>query len=104
MNNKFVIVDTSKIKTEVVKQLTESKENFTKANYYISKIYELKCPEFTSILDFVKKDITENNKLCDDYISKMNKVIKSFNNLSTEIIKKSSTIEKINASSLMSRK
>lgn len=104
MNNKVIVVDTSKIKTDVVKQLTDIKTNFTKANYYISKINELKCPEFTSILDLVKKDISENNKLCDDYISKMNKVSKSFNNLSTDIIKKSSSIEKINASNLMSKK
>ena len=104
MNNKIVIVDTSKIRTDVVKQLFEIKENFTKINYYMSKIYELRCPEFTGILDFVKKDIDSNIELCDDYIIKMNNILKVFNNLSTEIIKKSSLIEKINASSLMSRK
>lgn len=104
MNNKNIVVDTAKIKTDILKEAILIKENFNKASYYINKIYELKCPEFTSILDFIKRDISENNKICDEYISKMNKVTRSFNNLSTDIIKKSSTIEKINVSNLMVKK
>ena len=104
MNNKVILVDTSKIKTDIVKEITLIKENLNKANYYINKIQELNCPEFTSILEFVKKDVTENGKICDEYITRMNRITKSFNNLSTDIIKKSSSIEKINASNLMVKK
>ena len=101
MNNKNIIIDTSKINTDIIKEITLIKGNFNKANSYINKIYELKCPEYTSMLEYIKKDIFENIKISDEYISKMNKIMGSFNNLSKDIIKKTSSIEKINTSSLM---
>jgi len=102
--NKNIIVDTSKIKTDVIKELTNMKDNFDKSVTYINKVYDLKCPELFSEMEILKRNLVEHSSNMDNYIKRMNSIIRDFNNLSTEIIKKSSIIEKVNASNIMTKK
>ena len=102
--NKVVIVDTSKVKGEIVKSFNEINENFNKMEIYLSKVKDYKCLDLVSDLDYLSKRINSSKIDCDDYTKKFNSIIKDFNNLSMIIVKKTAAIEKVNAASLMSHK
>ena len=102
--NSIITVDTIKIKTDIIREMEEVKNNFLKVNSYIEKIYELQCNQIYSELELIRRNTESNQILFQEYIDKVNNIIKEFDDISTEIIKETTSIEKINASNIMSKK
>jgi len=101
---KKIIVDTAKINIESLKQLNELKDSLDKATLYFNKIYELRYPEIISDLDYIKKNLDSHKQVCNCYIKNLNRIMKSFNEFTSNTIKKTTSIEKVNAHSLISKK
>jgi hypothetical protein len=102
--NKNYIIDTSKLKDNVLKELMDMKAGFDNSVSLIDKIYELKCPEINMELELLRKSLVDHSSITANYIKRVNAIIRDFNDLSHEIIKKTSLIEKVNVSNIISRK
>ena len=102
--NDIITVDTLKVKTDIIREMEDVKNNFSKVNSYIEKIYELQCTQIYSELELIRRNAESNELLFQEYIDKVNQIIKEFDDISSEIIKETTSIEKINASNIMSKK
>lgn len=102
--NKNYIVDTAKVKDNILKDLTSIKNGFDNSINLIDKINDLKCSEISSELSILKKSLVDSSKVTNNYIKRFNSIMKDFNNLSQEIIKKTSLIEKVNVSGIITKK
>ncbi len=102
--NKNIVVDTSKINNETLKMISEFKETLDKAMIYLNKINEIKYPELTNDLVFVKKRLNSHIENCNCYTKHLNKAMKNFNDFTTTTIRKTVGIEKVNAHSLIIKK
>ena len=101
---KNINIDTSKIKTEIVRDLNTINENIDRIITYINKINDLKCMELVSEMEYLKKDMIKKKNMCNSYLKSFNSIAKDFDNLSLNIINKTKSIEKVNANSLISNK
>ncbi len=99
-----VIINTAKINSESLRQLNELRDSFDKASIYFNKIYELKYPEILNDLDVLKKKLDSHKQICNSYIKSLNRIMKSSNEFTSNTIKKTSSIEKVNAHVLISKK
>ncbi len=101
---KILVIDTAKINNETLKMINEFKISLDKATDYLKKINEIKNPEMISELEYINKCLNSHKNICDCYTKHLNKSIKSFNEFTSNTIKNTMSIEKVNAHVLISKR
>lgn len=95
-----IVVDTDKIKSVLLKNFTEIKNNLDSVKSDLSKMSSLFNSSIKNDFDYLFREVSDQLSLTNEYYTKLEGIIKDFDLLSDNYNKKITSIEKINGSSL----